>query len=466
MNKTDWTDKLRDRLENYEAPVGGDLWADIEQSLVQRPAVLRPLNVKPAHRMGLRWWGMAAALAALVVGGSYVYLQRPLSPADTAVVSSVMNCQGSLSSGSSKDDAHGNAAENQIAALDIDASLSAAQSGQPVLLADNIVDNSRAARKSQGNEASEPLLLSADGGEEPVCDLSPALTEPAGSAVRSVQESSVQPASTEASSVRSSSASGSHQEKRATLSGLSGSQTRKSARTASLSTADPQIVAAKSAASDGWSVKLYAENGIPHSYNNGESSGSWVMSDAVMGPAVDNTLQFMVVKLNSKEALIDSKHHFPVSVGLQVGVPLLPRLSLTTGVVYTQTSSDFTYQYGSGKTVVNQSLHYVGIPVGLSYEVWGISRLHTYVNVGGEGAVNVKNKTLMDGNRTDVGRDKMQWSANASLGIQFDVIPQLGIYAEPGAKYYFDNGSHIDNVFKDKKLNFNFQFGLRWNIGK
>lgn len=460
MNKTDWTDKLRDRLENYEAPVGGDLWADIEQSLVHRPAVLRPLDAKPARRMGLRWWGMAAALAALVVGGSYVYLQQPLSPADTPVVSSVMNRQGALSSGSSKDDAHGNAAENQIAALDTDASLSAAQSGQPVLLADNIVDNSRAARKSQGNEASEPLLLSADGGEEPVCDLSPALTEPAGSAARSAQESSD---SREASSVRSSSSSESHQKKHAAL---SGSQTRKSVRPVSLSTADPQIVAAKSAASEGWLVKLYAENGIPRSYSNGESSGSWVMSDAMMGPAVDNTLQFMVVKLNNKESLIDSKHHFPVSVGLQVGVPLLPRLSLTTGVVYTQTSSDFTYQYGSGQMVVNQSLHYVGIPVGLSYEVWGISHLHTYVNVGGEGAVNVKNKTLMDGNREDVGRDKMQWSANASLGIQFDVIPQLGIYAEPGAKYYFDNGSHIDNVFKDKKLNFNFQFGLRWNIGK
>lgn len=286
MNKTDWTDKLRDRLENYEAPAGGDLWADIEQSLVHRPAVLRPLGAKPARRMGLRWWGMAAALAALVVGGSYVYLQQPLSPADTAVVSSVMNRQGALSSGSSKDDAHGNAAENQIAALDADASLSAVQSGQPVLLADNIVDNSRAARKSQGNEASEPLLLSADGGEEPVCDLSPALTEPAGSAARSAQESSD---SREASSVRSSSSSESHQKKRAAL---SGSQTRKSVRPVSLSTADPQIVAAKSAASEGWSVKLYAENGIPRSYSNGESSGSWVMSDAMMGPAVDNTLQF------------------------------------------------------------------------------------------------------------------------------------------------------------------------------
>ena len=62
------------------------------------------------------------------------------------------------------------------------------------------------------------------------------------------------------------------------------------------------------------------------------------------------------------------------------------KLNAQTGVVYTQTSSDFTYQYGSGQMVVNQSLHYVGIPVGLSYEVWGISRLHTYVNVGGEGS--------------------------------------------------------------------------------
>ena len=59
MNKTDWTDKLRDRLENYEAPVGDDLWTGIEQSLVQRPAVLCPLDTKSSHRMSWRWWGMA-----------------------------------------------------------------------------------------------------------------------------------------------------------------------------------------------------------------------------------------------------------------------------------------------------------------------------------------------------------------------------------------------------------------------
>lgn len=67
---------------------------------------------------------------------------------------------------------------------------------------------------------------------------------------------------------------------------------------------------------------------------------------------------------------------------------------------------------------------------------------------------------------TDSKRDRMQWSVNGSVGAQYDFIPQLGLYVEPGVKYYFDNGSKIENAFKDKKTNFNLQLGLRWNIGK
>lgn len=104
--------------------------------------------------------------------------------------------------------------------------------------------------------------------------------------------------------------------------------------------------------------------------------------------------------------------------------------------------------------------------MGLSYDVWSVSRLHTYVTVGGEGAVNVRNHTETDGQEIDAKRDRMQWSSMAAVGIQYDILPQVGIYVEPGAKYYFDNGSQIENVFKEKKLNFNFLFGLRWNLGK
>ena len=31
-------------------------------------------------------------------------------------------------------------------------------------------------------------------------------------------------------------------------------------------------------------------------------------------------------------------------------------------------------------------------------------------------------------------------------------------------KYYFDNGSRVQNFFKDKPTNFNLQLGLRWNL--
>ena len=69
-----------------------------------------------------------------------------------------------------------------------------------------------------------------------------------------------------------------------------------------------------------------------------------------------------------------------------------------------------------------------------------------------------------EGDKVQINRDKLQWSAIASVGAQYDFSPYVGLYFEPGVKYYFDNGSDIVNVFKDKKTNFNVQFGLRFNI--
>ena len=50
--------------------------------------------------------------------------------------------------------------------------------------------------------------------------------------------------------------------------------------------------------------------------------------------------------------------------------------------------------------------------------------------------------------------------------MEYDILPQLGIYAEPGLRYYPDNGSEIKNYFKDKPTSWNLQFGIRLNLGK
>ena len=230
----------------------------------------------------------------------------------------------------------------------------------------------------------------------------------------------------------------------------------------------------------GWSMQLYAENLTPSLGGvNSDASGGYndyshgTMAEPMPGVIPDPTAggiygeEYLLAsyKAIQRKQQVNAKHHAPVSVGLQVAFGIAPRLSLSTGLVYTRTSSDF-YPYASSSSYnVHQVLHYVGIPVGLNYEFWQSGGFHAYVMAGAEADYNVKNDTEEEGvKKENAKRDRVQFSGKASLGAQYDITPKVGLYIEPGAKYYFDNGSHVENTFKDKKLNFNLQFGLRFNL--
>ena len=72
----DWTDRLRDRMADYEMPVGDELWANIEQSLAQ-DEVFANINDHSNHGVArsivMRRFSIAASIAALFAGGVYVY---------------------------------------------------------------------------------------------------------------------------------------------------------------------------------------------------------------------------------------------------------------------------------------------------------------------------------------------------------------------------------------------------------
>lgn len=230
----------------------------------------------------------------------------------------------------------------------------------------------------------------------------------------------------------------------------------------------------------GWSMQLYAENLTPSLGGvNSDASGGYndfsygTMAEPMPGVIPDPTAggiygeEYLLAsyKAIQRKQQVNAKHHAPVSVGLQVAFGIAPRLSLSTGLVYTRTSSDFYPYAPSSNYNVHQVLHYVGIPVGLNYEFWQSGGFHAYVMAGAEADYNVKNDTEEEGvKKENAKRDRVQFSGKASLGAQYDITPKVGLYIEPGAKYYFDNGSHVENTFKDKKLNFNLQFGLRFNL--
>lgn len=157
-----------------------------------------------------------------------------------------------------------------------------------------------------------------------------------------------------------------------------------------------------------------------------------------------------------------TKHHYhPMSFGLSVGYNLTPRLTLTTGMVYTYASSDFTSSAAGDDIVETQRLHYIGVPLNVKYKVWGNSAIHTYATAGCQADFNVSAKMQTGDITTDADKDRTQWSVGGAVGVQYHIIPRMGIYAEPGVRYYIDNKSSVETIFKEKKLNFNLQLGVR-----
>ena len=450
MSNKDWTSKLRDQMTDYQEPVKHDLWAGIAQSLAQNQPVagengipenhpVKRVEKEPKARVVTlkRWSAAAAAVALLGIGGSYVYLHQEDVEQGNAQLASLASSEASSAS--------------SAASSSLSASSSSHSKQVPLLAADNKSADSKSRQKAASSAAS---LLSSDYASVPVQSAAPMNDE---------GETMVAVASDEAPLVASK---------------------YKSAESAQ-SQAEPNSSSSYhfSRNSDvaGVSMKLYAENfgagmGNVNSGSNiaNRYSDSGVMADPMPGvypdPSVggSNDVDYLMAaayKALQKSPQGKAKHHAPVSVGMQIAFGVAPRLSLSTGVVYTRTSSDF-YPYAPNNDYnVHQVLHYVGIPVGLNYELWRSGGFHAYVMAGAEAAYNVKNDTDEDGTRKqDAKRDRVQFSGKASLGAQYDISPNVGLYIEPGAKYYFDNGSDIENTFKDKKLNFNLQFGLRFNL--
>ena len=471
MSNKDWTSKLRDQMTDYQEPVKHDLWAGIAQSLAQNQPVagengvpenhpVKRVEKEPKARIVTlkRWSAAAAAVALLGIGGSYVYLHQEDVEQGNAQLASLASSEASSASSASSSSLSASSSSQSAASSSQSAaspSLSASSSSHskqvPLVAADNKSADSKSRQKAASSAAS---LLSSDYASVPVQSAAPMNDE---------GETMVAVASDEAPLVASKYKSAESAQSQAEPNSSSSYHFSRNSEVA------------------GVSMKLYAENlgagmGNVNSGSNivNRYSDSGVMADPMPGvypdPSVggSNDVDYLMAaayKALQKSPQGKAKHHAPVSVGMQIAFGVAPRLSLSTGVVYTRTSSDF-YPYAPNNDYnVHQVLHYVGIPVGLNYELWRSGGFHAYVMAGAEAAYNVKNDTDEDGTKKqDAKRDKVQFSGKASLGAQYDISPSVGLYIEPGAKYYFDNGSDVENTFKDKKLNFNLQFGLRFNL--
>lgn len=453
----DWTDRLRDRMADYEMPVGDELWANIEQSLAQDEVFANKndhSNHGVARSVVMRRFSIAASIAALLAGGAYVYF-HPWNEVAENEVAAIFD-KGPKTFIDKRQTA---VPKDSQAAISDNSQKSISANGQNAMSKDGLQT------LSGGGQNRNNILAQSNSVELVSSESALSLDLDTQSSARSVNEKSeTVPSSRSSRKVNS----------LITSEGDVISSAQNGRRTVlAQSSMDEELGRKDKHHRGGLKLQLYGENGFIGKTSGGNSPvlmSSMPSSDPVYYDKNIKITSFFderyMAMIPTSDLYEEAKHHQPISVGMQVGFHLLTKLKLSTGLVYTKVSSDFISGVSDTRTVSTQDLHYIGIPLNLSYSVWEYKGLHTYVTAGGEGAVNIKNHTETDGEVKESKRDKMQWSTNASVGIQYDFIPQLGVYVEPGMKYYFDNGSQIENIFKDKKLNFNIQFGLRFNIGK
>ena len=107
---------------------------------------------------------------------------------------------------------------------------------------------------------------------------------------------------------------------------------------------------------------------------------------------------------------------------------------------------------------------YIGVPLKVSYDVWRNKAVRIYGVAGVEADFNVKARQRLQQLESEAKKDKVQWAADGGVGLQLDVVPRLGVFVESGVVYYLDNHSGVDNIFKDKPLNWNLEFGIRLDL--
>lgn len=240
--------------------------------------------------------------------------------------------------------------------------------------------------------------------------------------------------------------------------------------------ANPISIPTRRRASNRLSVSVYTSGGTGTSL--GFNTRPETFAEA-LGPDNtawnDNPMLGIIVFNQGKDIETDIRHRLPVRAGISFAYNISEKISLESGLSYTDLVSDIKEGSINHYCTGEQKLHYIGIPLNLKYRVFSWNKLDFYTSAGvlAEKCVSAKlhKEFVLDqqnkGSQSEKISDKpMQWSVNASLGAQYRVINPLSIFVEPGISYYFDDGSSLETIYKDKPLNFNLNLGIRFIFGK
>ena len=154
------------------------------------------------------------------------------------------------------------------------------------------------------------------------------------------------------------------------------------------------------------------------------------------------------------------RHEIPKSFGVSARFNLTDRLSINTGLNYTRYASDRTrifsdYTYQNDR----QYVHYLGIPVRLDWMIVNRKHFNFYLGAGIQADKCIY--ATVGGERLH--EKEVLFGLNGAMGLQFNIVPMVGLYFEPDISYSLNEGS-IQTYRSREPFVVTVRGGLRFNF--
>ena len=174
------------------------------------------------------------------------------------------------------------------------------------------------------------------------------------------------------------------------------------------------------------------------------------------------TPQSAMTMMRAKSGYSDSyQHEIPVSVGLSARFFLTDRLSINTGLNYTRYKSLRTRWFASTHDQQKdwQYAHYLGIPVRLDWMIVNKKHFNFYLGAGVQADKCIY--ATVGGERLH--EKEVLFGLNGAMGLQFNIVPMVGLYFEPDISYSINEGS-IQTYRIREPFMISVRGGIRFNF--
>ncbi len=165
-----------------------------------------------------------------------------------------------------------------------------------------------------------------------------------------------------------------------------------------------------------------------------------------------------------------SHHYMLMNFSLSLKYKVNHRFGWETGVSYGRLKSEF--EMGSNGNTINeqQTIHYLGIPMkglcnlytGRAWTLYGSLGITTEIPVYSLLNTNYYLHGSLEATDKSTIRAPWQWSVGTGLGLQYNITPGIGFFAEPSLQYYIPTGSSVETYHTEHPFTFSLPLGIRF----